>query len=129
MTKKVVGNPANARALWFKIYTSVYQQHPELKARLLATGTDTLVFSDPNEGPSGIGLAHTDAAALDAAKWKGENAAGLAQEEVRTRLREESLQEAPEEAKVREAAITEEQQEKARVGAIINAARARGGGR
>jgi predicted NAD-dependent protein-ADP-ribosyltransferase YbiA (DUF1768 family) len=126
-TKNVQGHPANAKALWFKIYTAIYQQNEELKEKLLRTGTDTLIYAEPREGPSGIGLAHTDGAVLDSAKWTGENAAGLAQEEVRTRFREETLQEAPADTDIREAAITEEQQEKARVGAIINAARRRGG--
>lgn len=128
-TKNVEGHPKNAKALWFKIYTAIYQQNEELKKKLLATGTDTLIYAEPREGPSGIGLAHTDGAALDSAKWTGENAAGLAQEEVRARARDETLQEAPGDTDIREAAITEEEQEKARVGAIINAARRRGGGR
>jgi hypothetical protein len=58
--------------------------------------------------------------------WKGENAAGLAQETVRSRLREATLSEAPvEEAK--EGVVSEEEQAAAKVGAIINAKR--GGGR
>ena len=127
-TKNVEGHPKNAKALWFKIYTAIYQQNEELKKKLLATGTDTLIYADPREGPSGIGLAHTDGTALDSSKLTGENAAGLAQEEVRARARDETLQEAPVDTDIREAAITEEEQGKARVGAIINAARRRGGG-
>jgi predicted NAD-dependent protein-ADP-ribosyltransferase YbiA (DUF1768 family) len=128
MTRKTEGHPADARGLWFRIYTAVYQQHPELKEKLLATGTDSLVFADPREGPSGIGLGDKDSAALDPAKWKGENLCGLAQETVRTRLREESLEEAPE-GEAKEQAITEEEQQKAKVGAIINARRNMGAGR
>jgi len=90
---------------------------------LLATGSDTLVFADSREGPSSIGLAEKDSAALDPAKWKGENAVGLAQETVRTRLREGTLEEAPQAEEVDAAVITEEEQAKAKVGAIINARR------
>lgn len=127
MVRKVEGHPADARGLWFKIYTALYQQHPELKEKLLATGTDALVYAEPREGPSGIGLGDKDSAALDPAKWKGENLCGLAQETVRTRLREESLEEAPE-GEAKEQAITEEEQAKAKVGAIINARRNAGAG-
>jgi len=120
MTRQVVGHPSDAKALWVKIYTSVYEQHPILKANLLATGSDTLVFADTREGPSSIGLAEKDSAALDPAKWKSENAVGIAQETVRTRLREGTLEEAPEAEEVEAAAITEDEQKKAKVAAIIN---------
>jgi predicted NAD-dependent protein-ADP-ribosyltransferase YbiA (DUF1768 family) len=125
LTRKVKGHPANVRGLWMKIYTAVYEQHPILKARLLDTGSDTLVFADVREGPSGIGLGEKDAAALDPAKWKGENAVGVAQETVRTRMREGSEDEAA--ASIGSAnlggSITEEEQQKAKVAAIINARR------
>ncbi len=126
MTRKTEGHPRDARGLWFRIYTAVYQQHPELREKLLATGTDALVFADTREGPSGIGLGEKDSGALDPSRWKSENAVGLAQESVRTRLREESLAEAPVGA-AKGGAITEEEQEKAKVGAIIHAARRRAG--
>jgi hypothetical protein len=122
MTRAVKGHPSDAKGLWVKIYTEIYQQSPALKQKLLATDTDTFVYADIREGPSGIGLAEKDSAALDPAKWKGENAVGVAQETVRTRLREGTLEEAPE-GDVRESVITEDQQKKAKVGAIINARR------
>ena len=53
---------------------------------------------------------------------------GVAQETVRTRMREGSLEEAPQATEVDAAVITEEEQAKAKVGAIINASR-RGGHR
>ena len=108
-----------------KIYTAVYETYPNLKAKLLATGSDTLVFADVREGPSGIGLAEKDSGTLDPAKWKGENAVGLAQETVRTRLREGTLDEAPQAREVKNEVITEEEQAKAKTGAIINARRTR----
>lgn len=124
MTRKTKGHPKDAKGLWVKIYTAIYEQYPILKAKLLNTGSDTLVFADVREGPSGIGLSDKDSAALDPAKWKGENAVGLAQETVRTRMREGAVDEAA--AAVNPAvggSITEEQQERAKVGAIINARR------
>ena len=123
MTRAVKGHPKDAKGLWLKIYTEIYQQSPALKQKLLATDTDTFVYADIREGPSGIGLAEKDSATLDPTKWKGENAVGVAQETVRTRLREGNLEEAAE-GEVRESVITEEQQKKAKVGAIINARRA-----
>ena len=123
LTRTLKGHPKDAKGLWLKIYTAVYETYPNLKARLLATGSDTLVFADTRDGPSSIGLAEKDSAALDPAKWKGENAVGLAQETVRTRLREGTLEEAPQAENVQNAVITEEEQAKAKVAAIINVKR------
>ena len=125
LVRQVKAHPKDAKGLWVKIYTAIYNTYPSLAAKLLATGSDTLVFADVREGPSSIGVAENDSAALDPAKWKGENAVGLAQETVRTRLREETLEEAPQTEDVDEAVITEEEQAKAKVGAIIHAKRAR----
>ena len=122
-TRKVTGHPKDAKAIWVKIYEAIYGQHPILKAKLLDTGSDTLVFADIRPGPSGIGVAEKDSAALDPARWKGENAAGIAQETVRTRMREGTAAEAPEAKEVEGGTITEEQQQKAKVAAIINARR------
>ena len=120
-------HPADARGMWMKIFTAVYQQHPEMKAKLLETGTDAIVYADIRKGPSGIGLAETDRRALDPASWAGENFVGVVLETIRTQMREGNLAEAPAEEGA-EGVISEEQQERARVGAIINARRnARGG--
>lgn len=127
MTRKMVGHPADARGLWLRIFTAIFQPGGALTEKLLATGTDALVFADAREGPSGIGLGEKDSGALDPAKWKGENAVGIALETVRTRLREGNLDEAPETENVKEAVISEQEQAKAKVGAIIAARR--GGGR
>ena len=125
MTRKVTAHPADAKGLWLKIFTEIYQQTEALKERLLATGTDALVYADIRAGPSGVGLDEKDSGVLDPAKWKGENAVGLAQETVRTQMREGNLEEAPANAAPKEAAITEEEQAKAKVAAIINARRNR----
>jgi len=126
IVQKVKEHPVDARGLWLKIYTAMYQKYPILQAKLLATGSDTLIFADARPGPSSIGLTEKDSGVLDPAKWKGENAVGLVQETVRTRLREENLEEAPEATEVAESTITEEEQKRAKVAAIINA---RGGRR
>lgn len=122
LTQKVTGNPADAKGLWLGIYKAVYQQHPELAQRLLATGGDAIVFADARPGPSGTGVSEKTEAILDAAEWKGENAAGLAQEQVRSQLREATLEEAPA-AEAKKAVISEAEQTRARVGAIINSKR------
>jgi predicted NAD-dependent protein-ADP-ribosyltransferase YbiA (DUF1768 family) len=127
LTKKIEGAPKDPKGLWLKIFTAVYQQHEELQEKLLATGTDTLVFADDRAGPSGIGLSEASPAALKPTAWRGENAVGVALETIRTRLREGSLEEAPE-GEVEEAVISEAEQEKNRVGAIINARRGGGSG-
>ena len=124
LTKKVTDHPADARGLWMKILTAVYQQHPELMEKLVATGSDTLVYADPREGPSGIGLSEKDSGVLDPTKWKGENLVGIALETIRTRSREDTLEESAE-GPVKESVITEEEQKKAKTAAIINAARNR----
>jgi predicted NAD-dependent protein-ADP-ribosyltransferase YbiA (DUF1768 family) len=124
LTRKTTGHPKDAKGLWVKIYTAIYEQYPILKAKLLDTGSDALVFADVRAGPSGIGLAEKDSAVLDPAKWKGENAVGVAQETVRTRMREGAVDEAS--GAVNPAvggSITEEEQKKAKVAAIINARR------
>jgi len=124
LTRKVEGHPADVRTLWMKIYTAIYEQHPNLKARLLATGSDTLVFADTRQGPSGIGLGDKDPAALDPAKWKGENIVGVAQETLRTRMREGGEDEAAgAEAVAVGGSITEDEQKKGKVAAIIHARR------
>jgi len=123
MTRKLTQHPADAKGLWLKIYTQLYQQTEALKEKLLATGSDALVYADVREGPSGIGLAEKDSGVLDPSKWKGENAVGLAQETVRTQMREGGLAEAPVNAAPKEAVISEDEQQKAKVAAIINNAR------
>ena len=120
ITRKLATQPKNSKEAWLKIFTEVYDQHPELKAKLLATGTDALVFADVREGPSGTGYGERAKDTLDPTKWTGENAVGFALETLRYRLREGTVAEgtaagAPTDAAV----ITEEQQAAARTGAII----------
>ena len=121
--RKVTAHPVDAKGLWLKIFTEIYQQTETLKERLLETGTDALVYADNRAGPSGIGLTEKDSSVLDPTKWKGENAVGIALETIRTQMREGTIKEAPVNAKPKESVITEEQQAKAKMGAIINAKR------
>ena len=123
ITRELKGHPADAKGLWTKIYTAVYGLHPILKAKLIATGSDALVFADVREGPSSIGLSDKDSGALDPAKWKSENAVGVAQETVRSRLKEGTEADIAESGAAQESTITEEEQVKAKVGAIINSRR------
>jgi hypothetical protein len=123
MTGAIKGEPADAKGLWLKIFTEIYGQTETLKEQLMETGTDALVYADLRLGPSGIGLAEKDNRVLDPSKWKGENAVGVALETVRTQIREGAIQETAVNAKPKESVITEEEQAKAKVGAIINAKR------
>jgi len=123
MTRAIKGEPADAKGLWLKIFTEIYGQTETLKEQLMETGTDALVYADLRLGPSGIGLAEKDNRVLDPSKWKGENAVGVALETVRTQIREGAIQETAVNAKPKESVITEEEQAKAKVGAIINAKR------
>jgi hypothetical protein len=111
--------PKDVKGLWLRIFTAVYQQHPELKEKLLQSGTDALVFADVRKGPSGIGFGENTKESLDPSKWTGENAAGLALETLRYQFREGSAKEAAVDVAPTESVITEEEQEKAKVGAII----------
>ncbi len=123
LVKKVVEQPKDPKALWLRILLALYQQHPELKERLLATGTDALVYADVLPGPSGIALAASDRGVLDPSRWKGPNAMGVALETIRIQFREGTAKEAPRNENTTEAAITEEQQQAAKVGSIINTKR------
>ena len=123
LTKKITEQPKDPKGLWLRILLSLYQQHPELKERLLATGTDALVFADVLPGPSGVALAPSDKGILDPSRWKGPNAMGVALETIRIQFREGTAKEAPRNETTTEGAITEEQQQAAKVGAIVNTKR------
>ena len=118
-TKKLEKQPKDVKGLWLRILTAVYQQHPELKEKLLKTGTDALVFADVRPGPSGTGVGERTKECLDPSKWTGENAVGLALETLRYQFREGSAAEAAADTNPTTSVITEEEQEKARTGAII----------
>jgi predicted NAD-dependent protein-ADP-ribosyltransferase YbiA (DUF1768 family) len=122
ITKTLSTQPRNPKELWLRIFTAIYDQHPELRDRLLATGTDALVFADVRKGPSGTGFGERSKETLDASKWTGENAVGYALETLRYQLREGTVREGTAVAtngEVDQAVITEQQQSTARTGAII----------
>ena len=122
ITKTLNSQPKNPKELWLQIFTAVYDQHPELRDKLLATGTDALVFADVRKGPSGTGFSERSKETLDASKWTGENAVGFALETLRYQLREGTAKEGTAvaaEGGPDQAVITEQQQAEARTGAII----------
>lgn len=123
LTKKLETQPKNPKDLWLSIFTSIYQQTPELKSRLMDTGTDALVFADIRKGPSGVGLGELDANILDPVKWTGANYVGAALETLRFQFREGTASEAAGAVNqnVTQKVITEEEQQKAKVGAIMGA--------
>lgn len=123
LTKKFTALPKNAKTLWLQIFTAIYQQHPVLKEKLLASSTDSLIFADVREGPSGIGLGERDKGVLDSSKWKGENAVGTALETLRYQFREGTALENARNITPNESVISTEEQAAAKTGAIIAAKR------
>ena len=121
LTKGITTQPKDPKGLWMLVFTNVYQQHPEMKEKLLATGTDALVFADTKKGPSGVGLGERDVAVLDPAKWQGENAVGTALEALRYQFREGTAALAGKNAAPKESVISVDQQAAAKQGAVINA--------
>ena len=123
LTKKIETQPKDPKTLWLGILTAIYQQHSELKEKLLATGTDALVFADVRKGPSGIGMGATDRGVLDPSRWLGENLFGIALETLRYKLREGTAAESARNDAPKEQVITTEEQAAAKTAAIINSKR------
>ena len=121
LTKKFETQPKDVKGLWLRIFTAIYQQHSELKEKLLNTGTDALVFADVRQGPSGAGFGEQSKEILDPARWTGDNALGLALETLRYQFREGTAKESSKTDAPNESVITKEEQDKAKVGAIIQA--------
>jgi len=123
LTKKLDFQPPKPKETWLKIFTAIYQQHPILKEKLLATETDSFIFADIRKGPSGTGLGERDAGILVQTKWLYENAVGTALEELRYKLREGSAAEAAAKQNPLDSVISTDQQSAAKVAGIINAKR------
>jgi len=121
LTKKFDTQPKDVKGLWLRILTAVYQQHPELLQKLMTTGTDALVFADIRQGPSGTGFGEQTREVLDPARWTGENAMGIALETLRYQMREGNAKESAKTDTVKESVITKEEQDAAKVGAIVAA--------
>lgn len=64
-----------------------YEQNRDLRERLMATGSRTIVEASPTDRIWGIGLAQDDPRALDSAQWRGTNWLGVALMQVRDELR------------------------------------------
>ena len=119
LTSKFKTQPKDVKGLWLRIFNALYQQHPILVEQLLSTGTDALVFADNRQGPSGTGFDQQSRDILDPSHWTGENAVGLALETLRYQLREGSVKESIRSNNIKESTITKEEQDKAKLGAII----------
>lgn len=121
LTRKVTATVKNPRKLWTEIFTALYAQHPELGKKLDSTGTDVLVYADT---VGGVGLARDDKKILQPTNWTQENIVGSVLEVIRARIREKGASElAPPAGGAVESVISEDEQKKARVAAIINARR------
>lgn len=123
LTKKFEKPLKDSKGTWMKIFGAIYQQHPELKAKLLGTGTDALVFADVRAGQSGIGMSEDDRSVTDPSKWLGENHVGLTLETLRYQFREGTAAEVARNDAPTERVISTEEQDKAKQGAIINTSR------
>jgi predicted NAD-dependent protein-ADP-ribosyltransferase YbiA (DUF1768 family) len=121
LTRSITVDPKNPKEAWLNIFTAIYQQHPELKAKLLKTETDTLVFADIRKGPSGTGIGERDAGILTQSRWLYENAVGSALEALRYQLREGIAKESSKNSKPLNSVISTDEQSAAKVAAIINA--------
>ena len=82
----IKGNVEDPRALWIGILTALVNQHPEIGEVLRQTGKDTLVYADPRDEVSGIGLSMEDEQAMERSAWKGKNLLGQAWMAVREGL-------------------------------------------
>ncbi|WP_444947727.1 NADAR family protein [Micromonospora ureilytica] len=71
-----------------------FDQHPALRAFLLATGQRVLVEASPLDRIWGIGLNRDDPAAGDPACWRGLNLLGFALMQVREVLRDQGTHDA-----------------------------------
>ena len=77
----------NREAIVHQANHAKFTQNPALLEVLLATAGTELVEASPYDKIWGIGLAATDARALDPAQWKGQNLLG----KILTQLRDELL--------------------------------------
>lgn len=90
--RKVRGFDAHAwdrvcREVVYRGNLAKFEQIPNLKNELLASGSRTIVEASPTDSIWGIGLAKEDPRALDPAQWRGTNWLGIAIMQVRDHLR------------------------------------------
>jgi ribA/ribD-fused uncharacterized protein len=78
-----------SEGILYKATLAKFQQHPELRDKLLATGSATLALADSREKRHGIGLNLGDVGAQRSENWRGSNLYGRILMKVRSQLREE----------------------------------------
>jgi ribA/ribD-fused uncharacterized protein len=78
-----------SEGILYKATLAKFQQHPELRDKLLATGDATLALADSREKRHGIGLNLTDVGAQRSENWRGSNLYGRILMKVRSQLRQE----------------------------------------
>ncbi len=77
---------ANAQAIVKRASIAKYQQNPELRRALFATGGKTLVEASPQDRLWGIGLHKSDKRAQSRFTWLGQNWLGKVLTEVRSEI-------------------------------------------
>jgi predicted NAD-dependent protein-ADP-ribosyltransferase YbiA (DUF1768 family) len=108
-TRKFQTPAKNPQALWMAVLSSIYQQHPEMTAKLQTTGQDSLVYADPNAGGGGVGVPANSKKILDPTNWQSENIVGKVLESIRASSREMGSKEMAPPPEAKESVITEEQ--------------------
>jgi ribA/ribD-fused uncharacterized protein len=64
-----------------------FSQHPELRAKLVATGDRPIAEANPRDKYWGIGTSSTTSKANDPSKWPGKNRLGALLQELRNELK------------------------------------------
>lgn len=119
LTRKFQTPAKNSQAAWTAVLTDVYAQHPELVEKLLATGQDTLVYTDPTVGGGGVGLSSDNKKVLDPTNWRSQNVVGKVLESIRASSREAGAADVAPPPEAKESVISKEKQEAAKKAAII----------
>ena len=96
-----------------------YAKQQELVEKLLATGQDTLVYTDPTVGGGGVGLSSDNKKVLDPTNWRSQNVVGKVLESIRASSREAGAADVAPPPEAKESVISKEKQEAAKKAAII----------
>lgn len=79
---------ANTKRFLYEIQQAKFDQYPELRGRLLATGDALLAVYQPGDELLGIGIPTDDVHAKNPIYWKGQNLLGSVLMEIREKFRE-----------------------------------------
>jgi ribA/ribD-fused uncharacterized protein len=79
---------ANTKRFLYEIQQAKFDQYPELRGRLLATGDAVLAVYQPGDELLGIGISTDDVHAKNPIYWKGQNLLGSVLMEIRGKFRE-----------------------------------------